>query len=433
MKTHELEDIYRDPITQGGNECWIRQKYEEFCLNRLSHYAVMTINIKKFRKYHLRYGKEASDEILKEVYETMGSFLKEDEWISRLNSDNFLLLLHREGKEALVQFVYDSDWAGYNYDDPRINKKIYFSYGIYVINNPEDDFYTALNKAELARTLCQQIHLRNTCYEFFEDGFLNKYLKSCEIEDRAVEAVDKEQFVPYLQPKVRLSDEKIVGAEVLLRWFDEEGRMIPLSEYLSILDNNGYIRNVDLYIFEEMCRKLEQWRKDGIPIVPLSFNISKSYFNDEDLIPDYLEVFEQYDVPESCIQFELMESISFDDGARLMRLIPGFKRRGFVCMLDDFGSGYSSFQVISSMQLDALKIDRQFFAKDFNPYDCAVVETIIKLAKTLNMQTIAEGVEQKEYIDFLKMAGCDMVQGFYYYKPMPVDDFLALIASQNES
>lgn len=428
----QLEEMYKDPVTGGGNEYWIKEKYQENCLRRMSHYAVMTINIKKFRKYHLRYGKIASDEILKEIYDILDGFLHENEYLSRIYSDNFVILLHRENKEALVQFIYDTDWAGYQCEDPRIYMKIFFSFGVYMIDNPDDDFHTALNKAELARTMCGHVHLRNTSYDFYSSSISKRYLHDCDIEEKAVEAVNQKRFTPYLQPKVRLSDEKIVGAEVLLRWFDENGKLIPITDYLPVLDSNGYIRNVDLYIFEKICQKLQECKESSIPVVPLSFNISKSYYNDDDLFADYMAVFEQYDVPESWIQFELMESISFDDGARMMRLIPGFKRRGFACMLDDFGSGYSSFQVISSLQLDALKIDRQFFAKDFNPQDCAVVATIIHIAKALHMETIAEGVEQKEYIDFLKNAGCDMVQGFYYYRPMPVDEFLALLASQNE-
>ncbi|MCQ4827672.1 MULTISPECIES: EAL domain-containing protein [Hungatella] len=427
-----LEEKYTDPVTGGGNERWIKEKYQENCLLRMNHYAVMTIHIKNFRGYLLRYGKNASEEILKEFYDVTEGLLHENEWLSRIYSDHFVILLQRESKEALVQFIYDADWAGCQYPDPRTHLKIFYSFGVYMIDTPDDDFYTALNKAELARTMCSHVHLRNTSYDFYNSSTLKRYLQDCEIEEKAAEAVEKGRFIPYLQPKVRLSDEKIVGAEVLLRWFDENGKLIPLKDYLPVLDRNGYIRNVDLYIFETMCRKLQECRDAGIPVVPLSFNISKSYYNDDNLFTDYMEVFDQYEVPESWIQFELMESISFDDSARMMRLIPGFKRRGFVCMLDDFGSGYSSFQVISSLQLDGLKIDRQFFTKAFNPQDCAITETIIQIAKTLHMETIAEGVEQKEYIDFLKHAGCDMVQGFYYYKPMPVDDFFHLLASQNE-
>lgn len=131
---------------------------------------------------------------------------------------------------------------------PRTNAKIFFSFGVYMINNPDDDFYTALDRAVLARTMCSHMQLRNTSYDFYSSSISKKYLQDSEVEEKAVEAVDKGRFTPYLQPKVRLSDEKIVGAEVLLRWFDENGKLIP------ILDSNGYIRNVDLYIFDKMCR-----------------------------------------------------------------------------------------------------------------------------------------------------------------------------------
>lgn len=431
MRIQQLEERYMDPVTGGGNEYWLEHVYEENCRYRLNHYAVVTINIKKFKKFHIRYGKQASDEILKEIYEIFDSFLHEDEWMGRLYSDHFVLLLHRKNKEELVQFVYDSDWAGYLCKDARVLKNIFFTYGFYMINEPGDDFYTALNKAEMARTMCREVRIRSTCYEFYDSSFVERFQRVCDMEERVVAALEHEEFVAYLQPKVRLSDEKIVGAEVLLRWFDETGRLIPLPDYLPVIDQNGYIRNVDLFTFEKMCEKLEQCLKEGVPVVPLSFNISKSYFDDDELLSDYMQVFEKYEVPESLIQFELMESISFDDSARLLRIVPGFKRRGFVCMLDDFGSGYSSFQVLSRLNLDALKIDRQFFMKEFNTKDCSIIETIIKLAKTLHMETIAEGVEQKEYIQFLKNTGCDMVQGFYYYKPMPVEEFLSLLASQN--
>lgn len=178
----QLEEKYTDPVTGGGNERWIKEKYQENCLHRMNHYAVMTINIKKFRGYHLRYGKDASDEILKEFYDVTDELLHENEWISRIYSDHFVILLQRESKEALVQFIYDTDWAGYQYPDPRTHMKIFYSFGVYMIDNPDDDFYTALNKAELARTMCSHVHLRNTSYDFYSSSISKSICRTARLK-----------------------------------------------------------------------------------------------------------------------------------------------------------------------------------------------------------------------------------------------------------
>lgn len=432
IKPDTGQEKYIDHITGGGNEFWLKKMYDELCWYKMSKYTFLVLNIKRFRRVNDKFGRKGADEILKEVYDAVSAFLNEDECIARLYADSFGILLKRKDKQELVQFVYDSDMGVYSIEDRRIFNMIYLSYGMYMINDPGDDYYTAVEKADLCRVMSEQSNLISTLYEFYEPSFTNKFRKEYELEERARGALERGEFTAYLQPKVRLSDEKIVGAEVLLRWFGPDGKLVPIMDYLQHFNENGFLREVDMYIFEKMCKLLDQRIKENKPIVPLSFNISKANFNDEDFTSFYMYVFEEYDIPVKYIEFELLESSTLDNQDRLSRLVPVLKSKGFTCLLDDFGTGYSSFQVVSNIDLDILKLDRQFFIKEFNERDCRIIETIITFAHQLGLEVVAEGVEQKAYIDFLKEIGCDMVQGFYYYKPMPVDEFMELLARQEE-
>lgn len=252
---------------------------------------------------------------------------------------------------------------------------------------------------------------------------MNPYL----MEERVSKAYQNKDFVVYLQPKVRLNDQKVIGAEALIRWFDEEGNMIPLSSFLPILNQNNYIRMLDIQTFEVCCELIADRLKNGEPMVPISFNISQSFFYDTKMMPDYMEVYNRYQIPREYIQFELMESISLNDTQQLVNVIDDFKKEGFTCLLDDFGNGYSSFGVLINSKLDILKMDRQFFVDPLNEKTANIIKTVIELAKQLHLEVIAEGVETQEYADFLKEVGCDVIQGFYFYHPMPIPELLSLL------
>lgn len=391
-------------------------------------YALIQINIKNFRYYNVKFGIEAGNEVLDLVFWEIRAFLGEDEYVGYMYSDNFAILVRYDDanilmKERLVALVDRL----YRINNPYISRNIFYSIGIYKMEDPTVTFDAAWNCANLCRKESEDLYSRCSSVEIYDNTFYDSYVGRMDLESNTADAYKNYEFTTFLQPKVDLESEQIVGAEALLRWFDKDGNSVPLYKFLPILNQNSYIILVDLDTFDQMCRYLDMRMKNNQKIVPISVNISKAHFYNPDIIEDYITVFEKYNIPKKYIQMEFMESISLNDTAHMKRVISGFKDYGFTCILDDFGNGYSSFNVLLNAPLDVIKMDRQFFLDNLNGDGKLVIKTIVDLIHSLKMKVVAEGVELREHIECLRECGCDYVQGYYYYKPMAIDDFNALM------
>lgn len=408
-------------------EAWLRQKYDEIVKSRTTPCSLACANIKQFRNLYTLYGKEKSDQMLDDVLHCLADFIGDKGYVTRSYADNFTMLLNMDSTKFEELFFAPFVDVIFEIDNPYLYKNIYLSFGVYDINDDTVDYYQAQAYANVGRLSAPTIRNRSFCSEIFKQEFYDAFMNPYLMEERVSRAYQNKEFVVYLQPKVRLHDHKVIGAEALIRWFDEAGNMVPLSSFLPILNQNNYIRMLDIQTFEVCCDLIAERLKKGLPIVPISFNISQSFFYDTKMMSDYMEVYNRYQIPRKYIQFELMESISLNDSQQLVNVIDDFKKEGFTCLLDDFGNGYSSFGVLINSQLDILKMDRQFFADPLTEKTGNIIKTVIKLAKQLHLEVIAEGVETEEYVDFLKEAGCDIIQGFYFYRPLPIQELLSLL------
>lgn len=428
----QLEVDYTDSVICGYNREWIKIKYEE-ARKTPEKYLLATMNIKNFRYFNCLYGYEGGNEILKLIYHKVADFLDDGESIAHDFSDNFVILF---AYSNIHDFLYTRmpkliDLC-YRIDDPRIHRNNFESFGIFPLNHHDCDFEEAYHLANISRKQSETLTNRSHCYELYDDTYSEKYMSQCDLEFRTAQAFFNYEFVPYLQPKVDPYTNKIIGAESLIRWIDANGNFIPVSDFLPILIKNTYIYVIDLDIFDVVCKMLDERIRSNKPVVPISFNISKPEFYDDDFISDYKKVVEKYSIPLNLIEFELMESISLDDTDRLKKIIKEIKDAGFSCSLDDFGNGFSSFNVLLNAAFDAIKMDREFFVRSLNEENKVIIKTMIDLIKSLHMKVVAEGVETKEYVDFLLQCGCDAIQGFYYHKPIPMADFNTLLDSYSE-
>lgn len=407
----------------------LTQRYLE-ALHTGESYALVLFNIKNFRYYNTAYGNAGGDEILALVLRQLRGLLGEGEYADHLYADNFAGLLKYENTHDLVYVrLFDMIDKLYRIDDPRVYRDIFYSIGIYAMSDPDVPFADALNLANLCRKESTLTN-RSSCLELYDMSYYQRYMDRMKLESDTADAYKNYEFVAYLQPKVELSTGRVVGAESLLRWFDKNGRPIPLNKFLPILNQNTYIILIDIDLFDQTCSWLAQRIRDGKSVVPISFNLSQSAFYDPSLVTMYTDVFERYDLPKKLIEIELMESISLSDTDRMKEIITAFRDYGFTCSLDDFGNGYSSFNVLLNAQLDIVKMDRQFFLNNMNGDSRLVIKTVVDLLHSLNVKVVAEGVELQEHIDWLRDCGCDFVQGYYYYKPMSVKDFAALLDAQ---
>lgn len=231
----------------------------------------------------------------------------------------------------------------------------------------------------------------------------------------------------YLQPKVDVNTGKISGAEALVRWKHPiRGLRVPAT-FLDLFESNGFITKLDLYMWEEACKYLVKLREQGIDL-PISVNISRIHIHNTDLVPTLLGLVEKYQLEPRMLELEITENLFIDDVTELFKQMNRLKEAGFVIQMDDFGSGYSSLNMLRKAPVDVLKIDR-FFLDEIMSTERGkiIVETSVRMAKQLGLIVVAEGVETKEQLEFLRGVNCDTAQGFYFSKPVPVDEFEALL------
>ena len=397
-------------------------------------YSLLHFNVKKFRYFLGRYDHETGEELLQQILKTFTKGLKKGQYLLYTGGDDFIFLIHEWRKKKIIDELIQRDYEGYELKDSRFFNNVFFSMGVCRLRDfPEADFETCCLYAWLARITSNEHEKKSSDFKFFTRKQLQEFQLRSQLEVKTVEACRKETYAVYIQPKVDAKTLKICGGEALLRWFDEDGTMIPLSLFLPVLNENSYIRYVDQMVFELVCKMIQESIQKGMKMVPISFNLSKASFEDEPFMQEYMEVFQQFDIPKEYIEFELLESISMDNSDKLIKVVDTIHKAGFRCALDDFGSGYSSMSVLARVPIDIIKLDRSLFQNPYRDIDnFLIVDGLLDILHHFPVQIVAEGVEDETVAEHMRQHGCDMIQGFYYYRPMPMDEFQRLIAEQGE-
>jgi EAL domain-containing protein (putative c-di-GMP-specific phosphodiesterase class I) len=298
-----------------------------------------------------------------------------------------------------------------------------FVFGVNIITDRNIPMRKMGDRAAMARQSIKGNALKNICY--YSDNQEDKLVTKKFIEDRMDYALEHGEFVMYLQPKYSISTAGVVGAEALVRWIHPEKGMLPPAEFISVFEKNGFIIKLDEYIWEQACKAIRGWIDSGVQPVPISVNISRVHLTDEKFIDVLDRLIEKYDIPKNMIETEITETV---ENAGDSEVIKRLKERGYMLLMDDFGSGYSSLNMLKSTPFDVIKIDRDFFS-EFMLSDRGkkIISHTISMSKDIGLDMVAEGVETKEQAEFLKNCGCDVAQGFYYSKPVPINDFERLV------
>lgn len=258
----------------------------------------------------------------------------------------------------------------------------------------------------------------------FDQQILQEQKWKIKVGETMEAALLNEEFKLYLQPKYHPVTEKIVGAEALVRWISKEEGMIPPNRFIPIFEENGFITKLDDYMILAVAKLQSEWKIQGRRQVPISVNISRVNFVKEDLAAHICHLVDGYGADHAGIELELTESAFFGNKQLLQKILKELKMCGFSISMDDFGTGYSSLNSLKDLPIDVLKLDMDFFRDEgAKQRGEIVVKETIRLAKALNMKTVAEGIEKKEQVEFLAEQGCDMIQGFYFAKPMPIEEF----------
>lgn len=258
---------------------------------------------------------------------------------------------------------------------------------------------------------------------FFDEKMVEEQKWIDMINESQEKALENEEFLVYYQPKYDPRTNELKGAEALIRWNSPEHGLISPGRFIPLFEKNGFITKIDHYMLRRVAKDQRKWLDEGRKCVPISVNVSRAHFIEEDLAEQIRDIVDDAGTPHDLIEIELTESAFFDDKNALISTIEKLKGYGFTVSMDDFGSGYSSLNSLKEIPLDVLKLDADFFRNDSGERGYIVVAEAIKLAKKLEMRTVAEGVEVKDQVDFLAEEGCDLIQGFYFAKPMPKDEF----------
>lgn len=406
------------------NEQWIKERYDEICRKNPAEYGLFSLKIKRFRIFNRLFGREAGDLLIEKVFRAISEILKDEEYLARVQLGHFNMLVHLpEDYDEIFQYVRELNSHVRDMPDEEKFGKVFMGMGIYRLTGEPADFYTAQYNADICRAECPESPYRNSHFEVYGLTYQDRNLRSFDLEQSIRPAMNQEHIKVYLQPKVDLRTGEVTEAEALIRWIDPVKGMVPVGEFLPELEKNGLIGDVDLYIFEKVCRMINRWIELYGRKLRISINLSSNMFNYRYFFDEYQRVYDKAPCPRECIEFELLESIVLNQVEQVRRVVDQIRDFGFGCALDDFGSGYSSFSVLTSARLETMKIDRSLFQNEYGEREKKLIRHIVETAKDLDMKVVAEGVETREYVEFLKSVSCDYIQGFVFYRPMPAEEF----------
>lgn len=425
------EIAYIDPVTEG----FTKTRFEQEIKEKLKHYSPFTyviIDIRKFKLINDLKGSKGGDAVLKHVYNCIQKHLDEDEFAARIQADNFEIIFNTVDKEVVSSRLHN---IAEEIND--FNKKRETPYylpidcGIYCVEHMEEDFVIMRDRANYARKNnkeSSQAHLCSCVY--YNDLERLQMVMEKEIDNAMEKALENEEFVVYLQPKVNVQTNKVAGAEALIRWNSSTMGFLPPNKFIPYFEKTGFIVKLDQFVFEKVCQQIRKWIDEGVDPVPISVNLSRRDIYSYNYLDTYKEIQERYQVPSHLLEIEFTETLFFENLELLKRTINEVHEAGYQCSIDDFGSGYSSLSLLKEIPVDILKLDKTFFDNIDNTRGDKVVEHVIALAKDLNMITVAEGVETVIQVDRLRNVKCDLIQGYVYYKPMTIDDFNKIVDNE---
>lgn len=430
---HMIGLFFNDIVTDGHNWTWFVVMSERALKKRRNarnRYAVVNLVMINYRNYCMCHSLKEGEKLLCRIYKLISSSTGSREMCSHTTSSNFALMLKYTGEDELRARLERLIASLEKIDDEH---KFSFQAGVSLLDRALDrdgkpvsyrdlDIDTEYNNASAARMTLTGSD--DSGIAFFDDRLKEEQKWLDTVQERQQRALDNEEFQVYYQPKYDPKTNRIKGAEALIRWKSPETGLIPPGKFIPIFEKNGFITMIDHYMIKHVAADQKRWLDMGYNCVPVSVNVSRAHFIENDLAEQIRDMVDAEGTPHELIEIELTESAFFDDKKAMINTINKLKSYGFAVSMDDFGSGYSSLNSLKDMPLDVLKLDAEFFrGESHGGRGELVVSEAIRLGKLLNMKIVAEGVEEREQVDFLAGEDCDMIQGYYYAKPMPGNEY----------
>ncbi len=420
---------YYDLLTGLPNRNLVNDRikfFQTYAERHDSLFAIIVLDIDNFKTLNEGIGPEAGDELLKLVANRLVQYLRKEDTVARLGGDEFLLLLSlkeeddasRMGKKLLNLF---EETFSIGKEELRVGVSI----GIAMFPYDGKEAVTLLMGADAAMHRAKEQGKRT--YQFYNSSLLTKAANQLKLENELYRALEREEFVLYYQPKVTTPDNKIVGVEALLRWNHPERGLVPPGEFIPVAESSRLIVPLGEWILETACNAIKGWCELGWTELSVAVNISGYQFNHSNILKTVNHVLKKTSIDPTCLELELTESILLDDTEGSLNRINQMREIGLKLALDDFGTGYSSLTYLRDLPINNLKIDRSFIQNIQHERNLAIVQAIITLAKTLKLNTIAEGVEEEQERQLLMELKCDQIQGYLFSRPLPHEDLTTLL------
>ena len=406
-------------------EFFYRRVRELLAQNPDKEYDLICSDIENFKLINDVFGMPAGDRLLCGIAALYTEMVGDRGLCSHFGADRFACLIERPRS-------YEDAWfleAGTRINAFSSTKNVVMKWGIYPV---EDRGISVEQMCDRALLAARGIKGRyGTHFAAYDDELRSKLLREQAITDGMEAALSGEQFEIYLQPKYRVRDDTLAGAEALVRWNHPEWGLLPPSEFIPLFEKNGFITRVDQYVWESVCAAMQAWDQKGLPPVSVSVNVSRADIYNADLPGILTETVERHGQPPSRLHLEITESAYTENPDQIIETVGRLRKLGFVVEMDDFGRGYSSLNMLNQMPLDVLKLDMKFIQSETaKPLHQGVLRFIMGLARSMNLSVVAEGVETREQLERLREIGCDYVQGYYFAKPLPCRDFEALLQGE---
>ena len=401
----------------------VREKLQQ---NPEQEYDILCSNIENFKLFNDTFGVLRGDCLLREI---AGYFLKksgEDVVFSRFHADRFVCLRKREPE------YWDETFRemGRELNALPSAKNLSFKWGVYRVTDRSVPVEQMCDRVLLAAdTIKGQYHEH---FAVYDDALRDKLLREQAMTDEMETALQEGQFEVYLQPKFDLRGEGMAGAEALVRWIHPENGFISPGEFIPLFEKNGFITRLDQFVWERVCALQKSWKEKGYPCLPVSVNVSRADFYQADLTDIFRTLIRKYDLHPADLHLEITESAYTENPWQILNIVDELRKEGFVLEMDDFGSGYSSLNMLNQMELDVVKLDMNFVRSEtVKPENQGIIKYIVELAHSMNLQVTAEGIETGEQLARLKSMGCDYGQGYYLAKPMPWKEYEMLLKAQS--
>jgi diguanylate cyclase (GGDEF)-like protein/PAS domain S-box-containing protein len=418
---------YHDPLTGLPNRLLMRDRFQQAVAHAdraKTKVALLFLDLDNFKNINDSLGHTAGDAMLTEVAARLAQCVRETDTISRQGGDEFLIVLSDlsdvESIPPILTKLMDRLQEPFHADGQELSTTV--SIGITLF--PEDgcDFESLLKKADIAMYRAKDAG-RNT-YRFFDESMNTEAVERLAMQNGLRRALERQEFVLHYQPKIELASGRVIGAEALIRWNHPDRGMVPPGRFIHVAEESGLIVAIGDWVIHEACRQAMAWKRAGLPELSMAVNLSAVQFKRGDVGSAVMHALEETELEPALLELELTESILIQNVESVLATVQGFKRLGIKLSIDDFGTGYSSLSYLKRFDIDKLKIDQSFICDlASDPNDAAIVRAIIQMARSLNLKTVAEGVETIAALEKLQTFGCDEAQGYLFARPMPADEF----------